>query len=95
MRTKSWKRSVIFISRNFRYFLFGITFVTIIIPVLEEISQIIITLLELVKGKITIPITKMNSTIKKIANEEEPYETRAIGFTSSFDEEEDETDEDL
>jgi hypothetical protein len=86
---------VIFISRNFRYFLLGILFITICIPVFEEISQIICTALEWVKGLIMVPITKLNCTIKKLTDEEAPTQSFAIGFAAPSDEDEDETDEDL
>jgi hypothetical protein len=86
---------VIFISRNFRYFLLGILFITICIPVFEEIAQIICTALEWVKGLIMVPITKLNCTIKKLTDEETPTKSFAIGFAAPYDEEEDDTDEDL
>lgn len=86
---------MIFISRNFRYFLLGILFITICIPVFEEIAQIICTCLEWVKGMIMVPITKINCTIKKLTDGETPTKSFAIGFTAPFDEDEDETDEDL
>lgn len=42
-----------------------------------------------------IPITKINCTIKKMTDGEEPERTFAIGFAAPSDEDEDETDEDL
>lgn len=42
-----------------------------------------------------IPITKINCTIKKMTDGEEPKKTFAIGFSAPYDKEEDDTDEDL
>ena len=42
-----------------------------------------------------IPITKINCTIKKMTDGEESEKTFAIGFSAPYDEEEDDTDEDL
>ncbi len=81
----------------FHYFLIGILFVTVIMPILEQVTQIILTLLELIKGKLMIPITKINNTINNI-NEGEPTKSHPIGFAAAFDvvaESEDYEDEDL
>ena len=86
---------MIFISRNFRYFFLGILFIIVCIPIFEEIAQLICTCLEWVKGIIMIPITKINCTIKKMTDGEESEKTFAIGFSAPYDEEEDDTDEDL
>lgn len=61
---------MIFIN-NFFYFALGVLFISVILPILEEIVQIILSLLELLKGKIMVPITKINCTIKKISDEVE------------------------
>jgi formate hydrogenlyase subunit 4 len=84
-------------SEFFQYFILGILFVTVFMPILEQITQIILTLLELVKGKLMIPITKINNTINNI-NEGEPTKSHPIGFAAAFDvvaESEDYDDEDL
>ena len=80
----------------FQYFLIGILFVTVIMPILEQVTQIILTLLELIKGKLMVPITKINCDINKISEGEAP-KNRSIGFTAAFgvEESEDYEDEDL
>ena len=83
-------------SEFFQYFILGILFVTVFMPILEQITQIILTLLELVKGKLMIPITKINNTINKMGEEEIP-KSHPIGFAAAFnvEESEDYEDEDL
>ena len=82
--------------RRFRYFLLGILFITMLIPILEEITQIILALLEWVKGKIMLPVTKLNKNIQKIAGDEEmSSKSHPVGFAAAIAENEDYEDEDI
>ena len=80
----------------FQYFLLGILFINIFIPLLEKVNQIILTLLELIQNKLMIPIAKINQTINTI-NENKISKNHPIGFTTTFDVKESESyeDEDL
>lgn len=90
-------KGVIFISDNFFYFMLGVLFISVIVPAIDEIVQILLTLLELLKGKIMVPITKINCAIKKITDESDDgpkQQVYPMGFaTMSEDEEEEDLDD--
>ena len=48
------------------YFVLGILFVEIILPILEQLSAVLVSWLEVVKGKATVHITRMNDEIQKM-----------------------------
>jgi hypothetical protein len=76
--------------------MFGIIFIAFIYPMIESGVNVIITYLEMVKGKFTVEITKMNLQISKLANpEEEQSVTHAIGFAIPTEEEEEAYEEDI
>ena len=52
------------------------------------------TYLEMVKGKLTVKITKMNCQIQKLANADDSPKHQ-IGFAIPTNENEDDTDEDI
>jgi hypothetical protein len=72
----------------------GIVFIAFIYPMLEAGVNVIITFLEMVKGKFTVEITKLNLQISKLANPEDEENVRVIGFAVPTEEEE-EADEDI
>ena len=77
-------------------FMLGILFISFIYPILESITGVILTFLEMIKGKITVIITQINCEIKSMAEEKEDVPTKhPIGFAVSFENEEEELDEDL
>ena len=64
------------------------------IPILEGITALFLTLLEVGKGRLTLIITKYNKQIQEIADKEE-VSTHAIGFRCDpVEYDEDEEDED-
>lgn len=52
------------------------------------------TYLEMVKGKLTVKITKMNCQIQKLANADDDLKSQ-IGFAIPINENEDDADEDI
>ena len=77
------------------YFILGIVFVLLVSPVLESLCTLILTGMELLKGKWTLKITKINSQIRKISLEypDEPP-SNPIGFVIPGKEEEYDDDDD-
>lgn len=82
------------------YFILGILFVEVAIPVIESFVSLILTWIEVAKGKASLTITKLSADIQKIQKESAlPDDTtahRVIGFTlpdSTEDYEEEEEDE--
>lgn len=72
--------------KNIKYFIFGILFY-ICIPILESITEIIITFLEVLKGKATIPVLKMNKYIAELQVDLEKHdEGMCIGFQAPDEE---------
>ena len=72
-------------------FLLGIIFVMVIIPMLQSIGDIVLTLGEAIKSKITISIAKSNVKI----NEASSGGSYAIGFQYEPQEEDFEEEESL
>lgn len=68
------------------YFVLGILFVEIILPILEQLSAVLVSWLEVTKGKATVHITRMNDEIQKMGLPE--TSTHVIGFHIPQDEEE-------
>ena len=82
------------------YFILGILFVEIAIPVIESFVSLILTWIEVAKGKASLTITKLSADIQKIQKEsalsDDTTAHRVIGFTlpdSTEDYEEEEEDE--
>lgn len=75
------------------YFIAGILFVQIVIPILDGIAALFLALVELVKGRINIDIVKSNVKIQKLKDSlDNDGSKRAIGF--AVPEETEEEDED-
>lgn len=67
--------------KNLKYFISGIVFYILCIPIIESIAEIITTYLEVWKGKVTISVLKMNKDIAELQVDLEKHdEGVAIGF---------------
>ena len=77
-------------------FITGILFFKLLFPILNTICEVINTSLEVLKAKSALKITKINSKIQDISeNENCPKSKRAIGFYNEEEApEEDDVDED-
>lgn len=71
----------------FQYFILGILFVQIILPILDGLASALITWLEVLKGVATVKITAMNEQIQKMGLPE--TSTHVIGFAVNNEEEDD------
>ena len=74
------------------YFLIGILFAYMFLPIIESITGVICTYLEALKAKGGLIITKTNNQISKINSEAEQVDTCQIGFQYTTSEEDDEED---
>ena len=82
------------------YFILGILFIEVAIPVVESFVSLILSWIEVAKGKASLKITKLSADIQKIQKEnarsDDTTVHRVIGFTlpdSAEDYEEEEEDE--
>ena len=66
------------------YFIAGIVFVQIILPLLDSIVGVLVTSLEVIKSNWTKKIVAANCEICKMQSPEESV-TRVIGFATSQD----------
>ena len=71
-------------------FVAGVIFATTIIPILDAAASVIITGMEVIKGKWSIKIAEYNYKIQKLGDE--PINTRVIGFTAPTEEDDYEDD---
>ena len=69
----------------FLFFILGIIFAEYISPLLGSILEIIMTKLEITKGKYGYEVTKINQKINNLADESGPQQ--AIGFVYSPEDE--------
>ena len=67
-----------------KYFIAGMIFATVIAPILDSLTAVIMTALEAIKGKITVKITEYNYQIQKLGDE--PISPRVIGFAPPVEE---------
>lgn len=74
------------------YFILGVLFIEIFIPTIEALAIVIVTFLEMLKGKINLIISKYNVKIQKLADDLEPTKN-PIGFISATITKEEEEDE--
>ena len=80
--------------QNLIFFILGIIFIELIIPVIEALTIVIVTALEVAKGKLNMIISNYNIRIQKMTEELEPENTHTIGFVVQNNEpEEEEEDE--
>lgn len=76
------------------YFIAGILFVQIVIPILDGIAALFLALVELIKGRINIDIVKSNVKIQKLKDSlDDDGPKRAIGFAIPEETEEEEEDD--
>lgn len=77
------------------YFIMGIVFMELVYPYVSALLEVGLLQIESLKAQSSLKITKINSEIKKIAQEdEEPENSRVIGFvTENTEVEDDEEDE--
>ena len=67
----------------FWYFLLGMLTVSYILPVMDKLIEVILTYLEMVKGKITVKITELKCQITRLQDElDEPTTKNPIGFVA-------------
>ena len=71
-------------------FIAGVIFATTIAPILDSAAAVIMTGLEVIKGKWTVKITEYNYQIQQLG--EEPTSTRVIGFATPTEEDDYEDD---
>lgn len=83
----------------FLYFILGILFIEVAIPVIESLVSLILTWIKVAQGKASLAITKLSADIQKVQKENELSDDitthRVIGFTlpdstEDYEEEEDE-----
>ena len=65
-------------------------FIGFIWPLLEGVTNLILAYLEVVKGRYTVEITKLNLQIEKLSNQKEETYTSAIGFVVPNNDEDEE-----
>lgn len=70
-------------------FILGIIFIAFIYLIGDSLSGLIITFLEMVKGKLAVKLAEYNTQIEKLQNQEQ-QNIQAIGFTIPENKEEDE-----
>ena len=69
-----------------KYFVLGVLTVYIILPVVDSILAIVLSLLEVIKGSLALKVAKINQQITTLDEPEE--ETRnSIGFIQQVDKE--------
>lgn len=67
-------------------FIAGMIFATVIAPILDSLTTVLMTGLEIIKGKYTLKIAEYNSQIQKLGYE--PEDSRVIGFVVPTEEDE-------
>ena len=73
-----------------QYFVLGVLTVYIVLPIIDSVLGIILSLLEVIKGLLALKVANINA---KIITTEDPYATRnPIGFLSNIEEEAEEYD---
>lgn len=75
------------------YFILGILLVSFILPLIDALTGLLITIIEAAKGYFTVKVTEYNCRLKKIAYADDTPK-RLIGFARNDDDEEDEEDYD-
>ena len=65
------------------YFIAGILFITVISPILDSLTALVISFLEVLKGKLAVKVSEYNYQISNIG--EEPTMNK-IGFSAPIEE---------
>ena len=68
------------------YSIGGVIFVILLLPMIQDISDVIHTLCEVMRAKMSIWITESNAQINKINSESEVTNTNVIGFEAPNEE---------
>ncbi|MDF2588208.1 MAG: hypothetical protein K0S41_2049 [Anaerocolumna sp.] len=82
--------------KSLKYFIGGILFYIIAIPIVESIAETFTTLLEIPKGKVSVKVLKLSKTLQELQVDLEKHdESVCMGFdiTSSEDYDEDDLDD--
>jgi len=67
--------------KQLKYFILGIIFYIAAIPIIESLAEIISTCLELLKGKASAPVLKLNKDLLKLQSDLEKHdEATCVGF---------------
>ena len=75
------------------YFIAGMLFATIISPLIDAVATVLITGLEVIKGKWTLKITEYNYQIQKLGDEDDDKpKMKPIGFSAPKEEDDNEED---
>ena len=77
----------------FLYFILGILFIEVVIPIVEALVNLILTWIEVAQGKSSFTFAQLSADIAKI-NEPEKQPQRAIGFVVPSDENYEEEEDD-
>jgi hypothetical protein len=77
------------------YFLLGILLVSFILPLLDGLTGLFLTMIEVAKGYFTVKVTEYNCRLKKLAYEDDEPPKRLIGFAREDTEEDEEDDDDI
>ena len=77
------------------YFLLGILLVSFILPLLDGLTGLFLTMIETAKGYFTVKVTEYNCRLKKLAYEDDEPPRRLIGFARNDTEEDEEDDDDI
>ena len=77
----------------FLYFILGVLFIEVVIPIVEALVTLILTWIEVAKGKSSFTIAQLSADIAKINEPEEPPH-RVIGFVVPSDENYEEEEDD-
>lgn len=77
------------------YFILGVLFIELGLPIIEAVSVVIVTGLEVLKGRLNLTISKYNVQIQKLGAElDKSDSSHPIGFIlPTIDEEEEEEDD--
>ena len=71
------------------FFILGALFVSFINPILEELCNLLLVIIETQKGRFNLKISEYNKQIMKLKEEEEKEPANVIGFQYIPEEEED------
>ena len=65
---------------NLLFFILGALFISFINPILDELCNLILTIIETEKGKFAIKIAEYNKKVIELKGEEEKETANVIGF---------------
>jgi len=71
------------------FFILGALFISFINPILEELCNLLLVIIETQKGRFNLKISEYNKQIMKLKEEEEKEPANVIGFQYIPEEEDD------